>query len=165
MSLIYKQGDLLQAFENGEVEIICHQENCVSKGYYGGIAKIIHEKYPETIDAIKFFGNVIYNQTKHGIIANIYSQYYPGAPNDNTFIKDKYQLQDNFYNRIVALEECLQKVKTDYHDKRIGLCLIASGLAKQSNAKHYTDLNYFEEFIAPIIEKCLNKMDVTIYYL
>ena len=163
----YKQGDLLQAFENKEVNLIAHQENCVTK-YFAGVAKLIHDKYPETIDKIehRFFGDFSSNYTKHGIILNLYSQYYPGSPNSTIFVKDKYELIDNYNNRITALEECLWKVRQYFSDKKIGLPLLASGLASCKGRKtSLSDLEYFKKYIAPIVEKCLDDVDVTVYYL
>lgn len=42
----YKQGDLIEAFEKGEINIIAHQTNC-TVGMGAGIAKKITDKYPE----------------------------------------------------------------------------------------------------------------------
>lgn len=162
----YKQGDLLKAFENGEVNLIAHQENCVSKGNYAGIAKIIHNKYPETVDISRFFGDIIIHHVQHGIIVNLYSQYYPGSPNSTVFVKDKYELIDNYYNRIIALEECLWKIRMYFSDKKIGLPLLASGLAACKGRKtSLSDLDYFKKYITPTVEKCLDDMNVTVYYL
>lgn len=163
--ITYKQGDLLQAFENGEVNLIAHQENCVSKNY-AGIAKLIHDKYPETIDLNRFFGDITIHHVQHGIVINMFSQYYPGSPNNTVFVKDKYELVDNFYNRIIALEECLWKIRMYFPDKKMGLPLLASGLAAHKIYKqNKSDLEYFKQFIAPIVEKCLVDMDVIVYYL
>ena len=161
----YKQGNLLQAFENGEINLIAHQENCVSKNF-AGIAKLIHNKYPETVDLNRFFGDITIHHVQHGTVINLYSQYYPGSPNSTVFIKDKYELIDNFYNRIIALEECLWKIRQYFPDRKIGLPLLASGLAAHKIYKqNKTDLDYFKKYIAPIVEEALPNVNVTVYYL
>lgn len=160
----FKQGDLLEAFKNGEIEVIAHQENCISK-QYKGIAKIIHNLYPETIDRNRYFGNITVHNTINGIVVNMYSQYYPGSPSDKLFIKYDYEIPDNYHNRIIALQNCLKSIKANYSDKKIGLPLIASGLAKNNNLKHSSDLDYFVSYIYPVIEDYFKYLDVTIYYL
>ena len=163
----YKQGDLLQAFENGEVNLIAHQENCVSTNYLG-IAKLIHEKYPITLEGKRIFGeySVHYvNPKNNNVVMNMYSQYYPGSPSTKTFNKNGYETVDSFQTRITALKNCLEIIQYGFNDYKVGLCLVASGLAKVKEKPHASDLDYFKKYIAPIVEKCLDDVDVTIYYL
>ena len=50
MAIIYRKGDVLEAFKNGEVDIVIHQTNC--QGVMGsGIAKQIKAQYPEAYEA------------------------------------------------------------------------------------------------------------------
>lgn len=161
----FKQGNLLEAFENGEVNFIAHQENCVSDRYLG-IAKLIHEKYPTTLTNKPIFGEGIYHDIdENKIIMNMYSQYYPGSPSTKTFIKRGYEIVDSFQTRITALSNCLETFEYIKNDCKIGLPLIASGLAKVKEKFHTSDLNYFKKYIFPVIEKYINHLDVTIYYL
>jgi O-acetyl-ADP-ribose deacetylase (regulator of RNase III) len=52
MGITYKKGDVLQAFKNGEVDVVIHQTNCM--GVMGsGIARQIKEQFPEAYRAYK----------------------------------------------------------------------------------------------------------------
>jgi hypothetical protein len=168
--LKYKQGDLIEAFEDGDCKTLLHQENCESK-YYAGFAKKIHDKY-KTEHYIRCFGNIdihlIIGDYKRTIIS-LYSQYYRGQPSDKLF-KDYsgYEMQDNFYNRTIALKNSLLQFKhrSKLYDSKIGIPLIASGLAADKRLKGtMTDLEYFKKYIAPIVEEELKDLDVTVYYL
>ena len=46
MSLIYKQGSIINALKNGEIEICAIQENC-TVGMGAGISKFLVDEYPE----------------------------------------------------------------------------------------------------------------------
>lgn len=46
-NITFKKGDILKAFEKKEFDILCHQENCEGLSYFSGIAKSIHNLYPE----------------------------------------------------------------------------------------------------------------------
>jgi O-acetyl-ADP-ribose deacetylase (regulator of RNase III) len=52
MGIIYRKGDVLKAFEAGEVDVVIHQTNC--QGVMGaGIARQIREYFPEAYEAYK----------------------------------------------------------------------------------------------------------------
>jgi len=190
IQLNYINKDILQAFEEDEINVILHQCNC-TVGMGAGLAKKIADKYPQVNDfdkimisnckdtslgIIKFgYADLIkLSETKH--IWNIYSQWYKGSPSNNTFIS-VFEMQDSFINRIIALKIALKNVRANYHFKRdgdltcetikIGIPLIASGLAKQKEYKYLSDLDYFKKFIEPIIIECFdNKIEeLNIYYL
>ena len=159
----YKQGDLLQAFEKGEIDIIAHTCNA-TVGMGGGIARGIALKYPEiqVFDSIlRKQGNILGTSQPffvgNKIIYNVYAQYYPG----------KTRLEfDTFEDRIKWLKQCLIWINKWNKDKMIGVPLLSSGLGCDTKRKKgLSDLDYFKKYIAPIVEKCLDNVDVTVYYL
>jgi hypothetical protein len=165
----YINKNILLAFEQGGVDVLLHQENCVSKGY-AGIAKLIHDKYPSTLPREnRKFGMIEYAEVEESqYIVNMYSQFYPGSPNNSKFAHySGYLLEDNFENRINALKKCLSEVKkvfnTNTSNFKIGIPLIASGLARKNGYQSMSDLEYFKTFIAPVVEEILP--NVTVYYL
>lgn len=178
--LKYKQGDLLEAFENSEVNVIAHQCNC-TVGMGAGIAKKIAEKYP-IVDMLdkgyrkNEIGTALYielGNDQH--IFNLYAQYYPGQPTNKKFINNKpfifntfdEYIIDNFTQRLEWLKMSLKSFSSYLQSQdKIGLCLLSSGLAADKKLKSsMTDLEYFKTYIASIVEEELKDFDVTVYYL
>lgn len=158
----YIQGDLLQALENNEVDIILHQCNCFGIG--AGVAKSIVSKWPivnrQDIDYRKIimpFGtNLIIDIGNNREIVNMYAQYHPGPCKE-------YGI-DSFIIRKAALEQCLLDLPSFIKDKRIGIPLVASGLASDMILKTgLSDLEYFQMYIADIFKEYLP--NVNVYYL
>ena len=164
--LKYKQGDLLKAFEEGEVNVLLHQENCEGLGYFAGFAKALHKKYPDLTKLQQeyckkdVFGTIcVYDLKDNKYIVNLYAQKYRGSPNNSN---------DTIALRFEALRQCLKEVSKQVKNEsfEIGLPLIASGLAASKQLKGtMTDLEYFKKYVAPIVEEGLKDLDVTIYYL
>jgi len=194
--LIYINKDIFEAFDRGEINILCHQVNCEGLSYFAGIAKIIHRKYPElTKKHIDFcnqsymkdvFGQILVHRiSTNKSIVNLYAQIMRGKPkkfplvakleknpNYNGNLTDKYFIEkfyeDSLSHRMKALENCLKQIHSKYVDEDvvIGMPLIASGLASDKNLKgDMTDLKYFKEYVAPIVEKELKDLKVLVFYL
>lgn len=159
----YIQGDLIALFKQGEFDVIAHQCNC--RGFMGaGIAKYLYKEFPQIYkyynlySDIELFGTIGNTFTKNGQITNIYSQFEPGGCTEWGI--------DSFDVRIGALRTCLKQMNILYSRKRIGLPLIASGIAADIKLKkEMNDQQYFECFIRGIIQDELTDMDVTIIYL
>lgn len=157
----YKQGDLIKLFKEKEFDMIGHQCNCL--GSMGaGIAKALAQEFPEIKETVKeykdslfLFGTYHYMPTDYGYVINIYSQFYPGGCTPTGI--------DSFEVRLGALENCLININENNKGKRIGLPLIASGIAKKKS--NLDDLSYFHSLILPSVKKCLKDMKVTIVYL
>lgn len=157
----YKQGDLIDLFKQGKFDIIVHQ--CNSVGVMGaGIAKVLAKEFPQINvevtgvgQAVSLFGTYEYFETEYGYIINMYSQFNIG--------KCKEVGIDSFEVRLGALENCLYQINENNKGLKIGLPLIASGLAKKKS--NLDDLSYFHSFILPSVKKCLRDMKVTIVYL
>ena len=170
----YVNKDLIQAFEDGDCNVILHQCNC-TKGMGAGIAKKIAEKYPLVgfldyglIKTKHLIGNCYAVNVGIGYIINLYSQYYVVSPSNTPLPIEKEVLYDNFQQRIKWLRNSLQMYRNEYFEEKdvIGLPLIASGLASDKKLKgDMTDLDYFKKYIAPIIEEELKDLDVTVYYI
>ena len=166
----YIKGDLIKAFKENEKAVLVHQCN-LTVGMGAGIAKVIADNFPEILEPdIKIrtkalerpeqcLGNtVLYHLGGQKVIANVYSQYFPGNPN---------KVFDTFEQRLHWLKLALEKFVYIYADSGITfyMPLIASGLAKQQNKKCYSDFDYFKKFIAPTIEEELKDFNVKVYYL
>lgn len=161
------KGDLIKLFKDGKFDYIAHQCNMiVPSKYCRGIAKSIFEQYPDTanlhddiienrigIDLDISEGIYVYN-TKDNIV-NLYTQYNPGPGTNHPDDIDYY------LNRKEYLSKALDKLNKELKDKKLGIPLIASGLAK---AMKYSmdDLSYFNEFIKSIVEDKLKDVDVTV---
>lgn len=166
----YKQGDLLQAFENGEIDTYIVQENC-TVGMGAGISKAIVEKYPEVkkynLEQLRIakeapedvLGLLIpYMLNNKRYIYGIYSQYYPGSPQKGF---------DTHKQRLNWLFKGLDTFNRSNFNINLGLPLISSGLAKNRELDYISDLDYFKKYIAPIIEDSITNanINVTVYYL
>jgi hypothetical protein len=167
MELKYKQGDLIEAFADGCYNVIIQQCNFI-KGLGAGIAKKIADRYPKVAkqdfnirkspveDILGQAMSIDINNTQR--IYNVYSQYYTGSPKKDF---------DTFEQRCNWLRNGLSQI-AEYASKedKFVIPLIASGLAASKQLKGtMSDLEYFKQFIAPIVEEELKDLDVTVYYL
>lgn len=164
----YINKDILTAFREGEFNVLLHQTNCVTGERVSGIAKSVFEEYPETLKAhlnYCVFGEISFHTQDDKTIVNCNAQYYQGACNDYLFDYQGFKIFDNFQNRLTALSLVLEKVVTAFdEDFTFGIPLIASGLGADRKLKgSMRDLEYFQKFIAPTVEKYLPNCKV--YYL
>lgn len=139
------KGDLLELFDKGEFDIICHGANC-HRLMDAGIAKQIKEKYPEAYYADLYFeipegmwrlGK--YSCTIDGDIFNLYTQALPGPNASLEAITLSLRLFANEYN--------LQK------DLQIGLPQIGCGIGS---------LKWKD--VKPIIQEELKDFEVTVVF-
>lgn len=128
------KGNLLDAFDRGDVDVIAHQCNCFCN-MGSGIAPQIAKRYPgaEAVDSATIKGdsdklgtftcaivsrNVNGETIDNGIVYNLYGQYGYGGAGVNT----KYE----------SLKRAMQKMQQDLKDENnegiIGLPLIGCGL-------------------------------------
>lgn len=144
MNIIY--GNLIDLFENNEIEVLIHGCNCFHT-MGAGIAKTIKENYPKAYVADKktpygskeklgtySVAELIINNNKQYIV-NAYTQFNYGRNKDNFS-----------YETFPAL---LQKINKDFSGKKIGLPLIGCGLAGGNETKilqmikdHLTEVEY-----------------------
>lgn len=160
----YVKGNLIDLFKQDEFDLIAHQCNC--KGlYYAGIAGALYKEFPEIDieiydlwDSVDKFGTIEPIDTDYGKIINMYSQFNPGRCTKSGI--------DSFEVRLAALKNCLKDISIEYPGKRIGIPLVASGIAADKERKEdLNDLEYFQTFIAKHVYFYLLNLDVTIVYL
>ena len=159
----YIQGDIVLGFKNGDFDAIAHQCNCFGIG--AGIALTLDNEFAikssfEIIHPSKRFGTYTIKKTKYGDIINLFSQFNAGGCDDIGI--------DSFDVRSAALKHILKRVNVEYQGKKIGIPLIASGIAADRYYKksfNLNDLGYFQRFIGPIIENTLIDVYVTVVYL
>lgn len=131
----YIKGDLLKAFDKGEINIIAHQCNSANVAYGGfgaGIAKAIRDRYKGIDELDKKtrantnpIGQAISFDIDNKRIYNLYSQYFIGSPSnklftcdlslqiDSTEFKETYDIPDNFMNRLNWLKTSLTLMSND----------------------------------------------------
>lgn len=127
----YKEikGDLIKLAKKGEFDIIGHGCNCFAT-MQAGIARPIAIAFPEALKADqdwsakpeKRLGNftVGYNEDYELIIANFYTQYFPGPDLRIEALTKSFKL----------FAKSLKETNPDgYQDLRIGLPLIGCGIA------------------------------------
>ena len=161
MALIYKEGDLVKSFlETTEFDYIAHQCNCrAGSENCSGIARTIFDVFPEAAknqDEVSAARNPWielgkFKESKEGVL-NLYSQFNPGRPT--------YGI-DSLECRMSYLKEVCQRLNIGLKGFKLGIPLIASGLAK-SHLYDYSDLEYFQKIIAPIIEPILIDVKTTV---
>lgn len=145
-------GDLLSAFDNGDIDIMVHGCNCFCT-MGAGIALPIKRKYPEVYKkdletkkgSKSKLGTIVCvdvdRKNSPGIIINAYTQYQLGKP------KNEIQM------RYKAIENCFSEIYKKFPDKKIGIPKIGCGLA---------GLDW--KIVSKIIEEQF-KNDITLYYL
>lgn len=124
--IIYKKGNLLDAFDCGEVNLIAHGCNCFCT-MRAGIAYQIKNRYPKVYEAdimhdkkfnnrIDKLGSICIINFGDKVIANLYTQYH--------YSKNKLCLSYE------ALDQCFKSLYFMYgNDKVIGIPKIGCGLA------------------------------------
>lgn len=173
----YIQGDIFEYLKTDMIQVMMHQTNCVG-AFNAGIARIVRKKYPNvhqhyqtkltsTKEFIDSFGTHDFIKIADGYMVNLYGQYFPGKPK-NLPIKSNTYMQDSLQTRLEMLEKAMESAKKDIPENfRIGIPLIASGIAKSDESKYkkMSDLDYFKKVIAPVVEKCFFDRDLMVFYL
>lgn len=130
MSIIYRKGNLLNAFDEGEIDIIAHGVNC-SGGFGSGIAGQIAKRFPEVKRQYLFkyntkgwyLGQIQLVYLNNKIIVNCATQKYYGKYPESQL--------NGMYCSYEAIRECMHQLKTIIKDSdlRIGIPKIGAGLA------------------------------------
>lgn len=155
----YKEGNLIELFEQGELNVIAHQCNCFHLG--GGIAKALVDKYPEiqispSKHPLLLYGTTESFMVEHGLIYNLYSQF--GMGPCEPYGIDSYPIRNLMLDRCLRSFNSFVKNYNSNLGKRvelsIGFPLIASGIAADRELKgSKTDFEYFETYIAPLVAR------------
>jgi hypothetical protein len=151
--MIYKKGDLIQAFKDNEVDCIMHQIHCQGGGYGGFAGKLLQE-FPECIPLEPCKPGSYYAIQD---IISLGSQIHPGNAT----------MADGYITRLNLLLQAITAVIKDWPqvlNYRIGIPLIGSGLgADLGLKKDMTDLEYFKQYIAPTLDEL--GLNFIAYYL
>ena len=151
--MIYKQGDLIQAFRNNDVDCIMHQIHCQG-GKYAGFAGKLLQEFSECIPLEPCTPGSYYAVQD---IISLGSQINPGNAT----------MADGYIERLNLLEKAINAIVSDdtqVLNYRIGIPLIGSGLgADLGLKKDMTDLEYFKQYIAPTLDEL--GLNFIAYYL
>ena len=155
MTLQIEKGNLVDLLENGEIDLIIHQLNCLgtmSKRCSSGIAGVL-EQYPEVVEADSTYIPGDINQlgkyilipitTKSGrkaYICNIYSQYTVGLQN-GTSPTSYLAMRTALKNASFAIRKELGK------DAKVSLYPLGCGLGRAN-----------KDIVMEIIENSLGKV-------
>lgn len=123
----YKKGDLIKAFQSGEVAAIGHQSNCFNT-MGSGVALAVKNAFPEAYEAdcitIKGdkskLGSMSCCMTPKGPIFNLYGQYRYGKDGD---------LYTDYEALSSAMERMAFVLKMAEHDNPVGFPKIGCGTA------------------------------------
>lgn len=175
----YIQGNIIDAWENNEINALAHQCNCVTR-QVSGFARALFIKFPKFSEHHftyiennpSCFNTIYYEIENNKALINIYSQYYPSGPNNLFFVRNGIYYVDDFETRCDALKNCFktifENVILENQGLNLGIPLIASGLAADRNLKNnMTDLEYFVVHIEPILKniELNNNFKINVYYL
>ena len=148
----YKKGDLIKAFQSGEVTAIGHQSNCFNT-MGSGVALAVKNAFPEayaadctTIKGDKSkLGSMSCCMTPKGPIFNLYGQYRYGKDGD---------LYTDYEALSSAMERMAFVLKMAEHDKPVGFPKIGCGTASGS-----------WEIVSELIDIHFSTFEVYIYEL
>ena len=148
MSLSYKVRSLIEAFKDGEVNVIAHQANCFNK-MGSGIAPQIAKAFPKAKEADdntvkgdhRKLGSVSRANVSEGYIYNLYGQYYPGKNTDYAALRQ-------------ALRHMASQLYLLKGSAKIGLPKIGCGIGGGD-----------WEIVSDIIKEELSGFEVIIYVL
>lgn len=188
--MTYTEGNIVEVFKKYKGKCcLLHQANCNFSNpnrHGAGVALAIAKKFPEMVSAENFlistepksfyFGGMShYKESDNKYIINLFSQINFGAPRgtfdeciiygstEEVFKSPFNSDKDSFSERIFALEKALSKFKLKFKNEyKLFIPLIASGLAKHKDKIAMSDLDYFNEFILPVIKNSLALYDVDI---
>lgn len=148
----YKKGDLIKAFQSGEVTAIGHQSNCFNT-MGSGVALAIKNAFPAayaadctTVKGDKSkLGSMSCCMTPKGPIFNLYGQYRYGKDGD---------LYTDYEALSSAMERMAFVLKMAEHDKPVGFPKIGCGTAGGN-----------WEIVAALIDIHFSTFEVYIYEL
>ena len=168
MKINYIEGNLIEMFKEGKINIIAHQCNCFHLG--AGIAGQLIKEFPQLQipnykSGINLYGSVDYFDTEYGGIINLYSQFMGGGC-DPTGI-DSFATRKTMLKKcIISFNETLTTFIKEGKSFKFAIPLIASGIAADPERKKgKSDLEYFNKYILPIFEQHLTipELNVVIY--
>lgn len=119
--IIYRKGDIIEAFKNEEIDVLVH--GCNACGVMGsGIAKQIKEEFPEAFEAYKKY------EKDYGLKLGTCSFFRTGPFTTivNMVTQDKYLPRDQRHFSYDYFDNALQQLRLERG--RIGMPKIGAGL-------------------------------------
>ena len=104
--IYYKEGNLLDMFEQDKFDCIAHGANCFNI-MGAGIADQIRNRFPIAYVSDKLYhlsplerlGNFSYGDTDHGVVYNLYTQFSPGPHATLAAIELAFQKLNHFIDK------------------------------------------------------------------
>ncbi len=108
--IIFRDGDIFESF----CDVICHQVNCMGK-MGSGIAKEIRERFPSVYFEFKKSFNASKNKLGNIDVVDVCDgeRYVV-----NMYAQESYLPRGINHTNYSAFEQCLQKIKEHFYDKR-----------------------------------------------
>lgn len=134
MGIIYKYGDVVEAFKKGEIDVLVHGVNCQGK-MNSGIAKQIRENYPRVFkEYLKYCEDnkpdYTYMNELSDMLGNV--QYVrnvrSGGHIFNAFTQEKYGYDGFRFCSYDAIDQVMNIISTDGIEGKIGMPKIGAGL-------------------------------------
>lgn len=126
MPIIYKTGDVVEAFKNGEIDVLVHGVNCQGK-MNSGIAKQIRNEfftvftdyasYCHGMDSEELLGDIHY-------VRNVL----PGRHIFNAFTQEEYGYDGDRFCSYDAIDRIMRIISTDGIEGKIAMPKIGAGL-------------------------------------
>lgn len=140
--IIARHGDILKAYEQGQIDVLAHGVNC-SKAFGSGVAGQIARRWPEVRDTFMIgshgLGDIQSCSIANGHIVNCFTQF-------------SFGYDGKLYVSYDAIRLCMIKLRWTYPDKKIGIPKIGSGLGGGDWNK-----------ISEIIREVFNDKDIYVY--
>jgi O-acetyl-ADP-ribose deacetylase (regulator of RNase III) len=121
--IVYRKGDVVEAFENGEIDILVH--GCNACGIMGsGIAKQIKTKFPEAFEAYKSYESI------YGLSLGSFSIHKYGKNKHiiNLVTQDKYLPRSERHFSYDYFDNSMQTLSISHRSLKIGMPKIGAGL-------------------------------------
>lgn len=129
--IIYRKGDVVEAFKNGEIDVLVHGVNCQGK-MNSGIAKQIRAEFPRVFDEYEKYCKEHYDDfdLPEDLLGDV--QYVrnvlPGRSIFNAFTQEGYGYNGFRYCSYDAIDRVMQILSTDGITGKIGMPKIGAGL-------------------------------------
>lgn len=155
MGIVYKYGDVVEAFKNGEIDVLVHGVNCQGK-MNSGIAKQIRAEFPK---AFKHYRESFFQSDEPRPDVLGFAQFVKIEDNKfivNGFTQDKYGYDKSFrFCSYDAIDQVISQLrnsclKSSIDGKKIGMPKIGAGLGggnwkviEAIISSHFTDRDVY----------------------
>lgn len=122
MPIVYRKGDVVEAFKNGEIDVLVH--GCNACGVMGsGIAKQIKDEFYEAYEAYKLYEKL------YGLNLGEYSQFhFQNKTIINLVTQDKYLPRDQRHFSYDYFDNGIKSIERYIRSGKIAMPKIGAGL-------------------------------------